>query len=57
MGYSREIFEEVQKKLYKKRNEAWEELERKKEILYKRFPMAEKIEKELSSLVNNLSKP
>lgn len=49
MGYSREIFEEVQKKLYKKRNEAWEELERKKEILYKRFPMAEKIEKELSS--------
>lgn len=49
MGYSREIFEEVQKKLYKKRNEAWEELERKKEILYRRFPMAEKIEKELSS--------
>lgn len=49
MGYSREIFEEVKKKLYKKRNEAWEELERKKEILYKRFPMAEKIEKELSS--------
>lgn len=49
MGYSQEIFEEVQKKLYKKRNEAWEELERKKEILYRRFPMAEKIEKELSS--------
>jgi len=49
VGYSREIFEEVQKKLYKKRNEAWEELERKKEILYRRFPMAEKIEKELSS--------
>ncbi len=23
VGYSREIFEEVQKKLYKKRNEAW----------------------------------
>ncbi len=49
MGYSREIFEEVQKKLYKKRNEAWEELERKKEILYERFPEARKIEKELSA--------
>lgn len=49
MGYSKEVFEEVQKKLYKIRNDAWEELARKKEILYKRFPAAEKIEKELAS--------
>ena len=49
MGYSREVFEEVQKKLYKIRNDSWEELARKKEILYKRFPVAEEIEKKLAS--------
>lgn len=49
MGYSREVFEEVQKKLYKMRNDAWEELARKKEVLYKRFPIAEEIEKKLAS--------
>ena len=49
MGYSKEVFEEVQKKLYKIRNNSWEELARKKEILYKRFPVAEEIEKKLAS--------
>ncbi len=49
MGYSREVFEEVQRQLYKTRNDAWEELARKKEILYKRFPKAEEIEKKLAS--------
>lgn len=49
MGYSREIFEEVQNKLYKIRNNAWEDVAKKKEILYKRFPLAEEIEKKLAS--------
>ena len=48
MGYSREIYDEVQKKLYNKRISAWEELNKKKEILYKRFPRAAEIEKDLS---------
>ena len=30
MGYSREIYDEVQKKLYNKRISAWEELNKKK---------------------------
>ena len=47
LGYSREIYDEVQQKLYKMRNNAWDELNRRKEIFYKRFPEAEKIEKEL----------
>ena len=49
MGYSREVFEEVQNKLYKIRNNAWEDVAKKKEILYKRFPLAEEIEKKLAS--------
>ena len=49
MGYSREIYDEVQKKLYRMRNESWEELNRKKEIFYKRFPAAADIEKSLAS--------
>ena len=48
MAYSREIYEEVQNKLYKKRTKALEELKFKKEIFYKRFPRAKDIEKELS---------
>ena len=48
MGYSKEIYEEVQRKLYKMRNKAWDETNRKKEIFYKRFPQAKEIEKELS---------
>ncbi len=48
MGYSREVYEEVQKKLYQMRNNSWEELNRKKDIFYKRFPEAEKIEKQLA---------
>ena len=48
MAYSREIYEEVQNKLYKKRMKALEELKFKKEIFYKRFPKAKDIEKELS---------
>lgn len=49
MGYSREIYDEVQQKLYRMRNNAWDELSRKKEIFYKRFPEAANIEKELSA--------
>ncbi len=49
MGYSREIYDEVQNKLYRIRNESWEELNRKKEIFYKRFPAASDIEKNLAS--------
>mgnify|MGYP003321665776 CR=1 FL=1 len=49
MGYSREIFDEVQKKLYQMRNESLEEVRRKKEFFYKRFPRAAKIEKKLAS--------
>ena len=49
MGYSREIYDEVQKKLYKMRNKSYEELNRKKEIFYKRFPVASDIEKNLAS--------
>ena len=48
MAYSREIYEEVQNKLYKMRRNAWEELKFKKEVFYRRFPRAEEIEKELS---------
>ncbi len=49
MGYSREIYDEVQKKLYRMRTEAWEELNKKKEIFYKRFPAACDIQKSLAS--------
>lgn len=48
MGYSREIYEEVQNKLYKMRQSALDELNFKKEIFYKRFPRAGEIEKKLS---------
>ena len=56
MGYSREIYDEVQKKLYNKRISAWEELNKKKEILYKRFPRAAEIEKDLSSTAIKVAK-
>ena len=56
MAYSREIYEEVQNKLYKKRMNALEELKFKKEVFYKRFPRAEKIEKELSLTAIEASK-
>lgn len=49
MGYSREIYDEVQRKLYRMRTESWEELNRKKEIFYKRFPEAADIEMSLAS--------
>ena len=56
MGYSREIYDEVQKKLYNKRISAWEELTKKKEIIYKRFPRAAEIEKDLSSTAIKVAK-
>lgn len=56
MAYSREIYEEVQNKLYKKRMAAFEELKFKKEVFYKRFPRAEEIEKELSLTAIEASK-
>ena len=49
MPYSREIYDEVQKKLYQMRNESWEKLENHKKIFYERFPRAEEIEKTISS--------
>lgn len=49
MGYSREIYDEIQKKLYKIRNDAWDELARKKEFFYKRFPEAANIERKMLS--------
>lgn len=48
MGYSRDIYEEVQQKLYRMRVNAWEELEKKKQMFFKRFPEAEIIEKKLA---------
>ncbi len=48
MGYSKEIYDEVQRKLYRIRNKSWDEMNEKKRIFYKRFPEAQKIEKELS---------
>ena len=56
MAYSREIYEEVQNKLYKKRMAAFEELKFKKEVFYKRFPRAEEIDKELSLTAIQASK-
>ena len=56
MAYSREIFEEVQNKLYKKRMSAFEELKFKKEVFYRRFPRAKEIEKELSLTAIEASK-
>ena len=49
LGYSREIYDEVQQKLYRIRNKAWDELTRRKEFFYKRFPEAANIERELSA--------
>ncbi len=49
MGYSREIYDQVQKDLYQLRVDAWEELERKKKLLYKRFPRVAEIQKEIAS--------
>ena len=56
MAYSREIFEEVQNKLYKKRMSAFEELKFKKEVFYRRFQRAKEIEKELSLTAIEASK-
>ena len=56
MAYSREIFEEVQNKLYKKRMSAFEELKFKKVVFYRRFPRAKEIEKELSLTAIEASK-
>lgn len=49
MGYNREIYDKVQKELYDIKMEAVDELKRKKDILYKRFPEIAEIEKQLSS--------
>ncbi len=48
MGYSKEIYDEVQRKLYRMRSKAWDEMNGKKRVFYKRFPEAKEIEKELS---------
>lgn len=49
MGYSKEIYDKVQKELYDIKMEAVDELNRKKDILYNRFPEAAEIEKQLSA--------
>lgn len=48
MGYNREIYEAVQKKLYNMQTEAREKLAKKKNMLCKRFPVIEDIEKSLA---------
>ena len=49
MGYSREIYEAVQKKLFEFRLQAEGESRKRRTFFYKRFPRAELIEKEISS--------
>ena len=49
MGYSREIYEKVEKKLYRMRVKAQEDLEAKKIKLYKKIPRVKDIELLLSS--------
>ena len=49
MGYRKEIYDKVQKELYDIKMEAVDELNRKKDILYNRFPEAAEIEKQLSA--------
>lgn len=48
MGYSREIYDCVRKKLYEMRINSWEELEKRKKLFFKRFPEASDIEKKLA---------
>ena len=48
MGYSKDVYDEVEQKLYKMRLNSWEELERRKQLFFKRFPEAGKIEKKLA---------
>ena len=49
MSYSKEIFDEVDKKLYNARLKSREELESKREFLYANCPRAKDIELELSA--------
>ena len=49
MGYSKEVYEEVQKELYMRRTKAWEDLENRKKFFYERFPQAAQIEKQMTS--------
>ena len=49
MGYSKEIYDKVQKELYDIKMEAVDELNRKKDILCNRFPEVAEIEKQLSA--------
>ncbi len=48
MGYSKDIYEAVEKKLYLQRREAEEKAEKRRQIFYKRFPRALEIEKTLA---------
>ncbi len=48
MSYSKEIFDEVDKKLYQIRLNSREELEKKRNVLYENCPRAKQIEQELS---------
>lgn len=49
MSYSKEIFDEVDKKLYQIRLNSREELEKKRSVLYENCPRVKQIEQELSS--------
>lgn len=48
MAYSREIYDSVRQKLYEMRVKSAEEQERKRKLLFARFPEAGEIEKELA---------
>lgn len=49
MGYSKEIYDQVQQNLYRLRVQSWEKLEQRKKMFFERFPEAAEIEKKLAS--------
>ena len=56
LSYSKEIFDEVDKKLYNTRLKSREELESKREFLYANCPRAKAIEQELSATAIHAAK-
>ena len=47
MSYDRETYEKVENRLYEMRLKVADDLEKKKQIFYSRFPRAKEIEKSL----------
>lgn len=50
MAYSQELYDEAQRELERRRNNAEMQLERRREELYEKYPEAERIERTLSSI-------